>query len=576
MRPRADLSLCWTLISILLAGGAPAAEASASSRSGQPLLLTVGTDGACSHATLQSALAATAANGPGNDVIHLSVDQTAVSADVFAQSVVIAGGFASCSAFSPTGRTTLDGSGAGSVLTIHGGSASDQHVVLLRDLTITGGDAGFGGGIDVSGGMNVRLEGTDVEDNTASFGGGISVRGASGASVVIAESSQILSNEADQRGGGVYCEDGFVGVFDSAIAFNHADNGGGVAVDGCLLRDEAGGPLRGIFLNDADSFGGGIHASGGSTVEITGSSEAPASVVSNDALSVGGGIWATSSEVQAKHAAIGSNTAGFGGGVGVGIGGSFRMERLAGEGCAAGDRCSTLSGNVADRGGAVYVNSGSGLADIRQTFVEGNFASIEGSAAYVTVFGRLVLEGVVLSDNQGGESVIKLRGDTTGTFAFITMTDNQATDAYIVTKDPTFGNADELEIFSSILWQPGATPLLSFDGATPVTVDCLIVNENLSLPAGDFITVQPPQFVDAAAGDYHLLESSPAVDYCDDAAYEPTHGDIDDQPRGVDDPAVPDNFLLSWYDVGADELSDLIFRDGFESGDTQAWSAAAE
>ena len=573
------LSLTWALLPVAVY----AETVAESTAKGLPFLFTVGSDGACSHSNLQAALNAAQAAGPENDVIRIATNHTdtSVSAEIFAHSVTLEGGYTSCSASTSSGLSTLDGSGgsAASVLFIYGGSDLDQHVVILRDLTIRGGeDDGFGGGLDISGGMNVRLEGTIVEDNVSDFGGGISIRGSS-ASLVVAESSQILNNTASQRGGGVYCEGGFAGLFDSAIAFNEADTGGGVAaVQGCLFRHQAGGPLLGIYLNSAQSQGGGIYTRDGANVELTGTSAAPAAVVSNSASSSGGGLWVAGSEVRARSARIDSNSAGFGGGVGVGIGGRFFME-LSGGSCDTSDRCSTLSGNTADRGGALSVNSSTGLADIRQTYVEGNSATVEGSAAYVTVGARLVMEGVVLAGNQGGESVIKLRGDTTsGLLAFVTMTDNDASDAVIVARDSTFGHAERLEIYSSILWEPAAAGiLLSFDASTQTEVDCLLVNSNIGLPAGDFITVLPPVFADAGAGDYHLTESSPAVDYCDAAAYLPTHRDIDGSQRGVDNPQVPDNFLISWYDIGADELTspDLIFSDGFESGNTSAWSSTS-
>lgn len=547
-----------------------------------PVLFTVGGDGSCSHTTLQSALDAAAANGSDNDVIRIATNHadTAISAKIIAQSVTLEGGYSTCAASSPSGRTTLDGSGGSvdSVIDVSGGSLASQHVVLLRDLVVRGGENdGNGGGIEISGGMNVRLESTVVENNLSTFGGGISIQGSAGASLVIAEFSQILSNEAIQKGGGVYCESGFVGLFDSAIAVNQSDRGGGIALDGCLFRDQAGGVLLGIYLNSATSQGGGIYGRGNSTIELTGSATAPAAVTSNSTEGTGGGIWAGESVVRAKNATIDNNTAHTGGGIGLGINGHLFMERLPGQACHTTDRCSTLSNNFATtRGGALYVNSASGVAEVRQTFIEDNSATLEGSVAYVTVFGRLVMESVVIAGNQGGESVIKLRGDTSGLLAFISMTDNSASDALIVGRDSTFGPAAGLELYSSVIWETSGTDILSFDAGTPVEVDCLLVHETATLPAGAYITISNPQFVDAPAGDYHLTLASPAVDYCDAAAYQPTHRDIDQQERGQDHPLVPDNFLISWYDIGADAhpLSGLIFSDGFESGDVSAWSAS--
>ncbi|MDA8016137.1 MAG: hypothetical protein MPN21_01715 [Thermoanaerobaculia bacterium] len=543
-----------------------------------PLLLTVGTDAACSHSTLQAALNTASSAGPENDIVRIATHHAdaSISAEIFAHSVTIEGGYASCSSFVPAGRTVLDGTGgtAGSVLTIWGGNAEDRHIVILRNLVISGGeDDGFGGGIDISGGMGVRLENSIVEDNESTRGGGISTRGGS-AAVTLEDFSQVLNNRAHDVGGGVFCADGYASAFDSAIAFNEAARGGGVAVDqGCSFRLDSGGPLRGVFLNTASIQGGGIYVRGGGELELNGTSAAPASVVSNTAASTGGGIWLTDGTARTRNARIDSNIAGLGGGVGVGVGGSFRMERRPDGICHAADRCSTLSGNVADRGGALYVNSSTGSAEVYQTYVEGNMANLEGSAAYLTVSADLSMEGVVLAENQGGESVIKLRGGTEGRLAFVTMTRNQASEAVIVTRDDTFGDADGLEIYSSILWETSTGPLLE-PGGTPLSLDCLIVDDSSGLP-GDYISVVPPVFLDALAGDYHLHPSSPAVDYCDTAAYSPKSTDLDLQERGWDHPEIPDQFLISWYDIGADELNLAapIFVDGFETGNTSMWSA---
>ncbi len=75
-----------------------------------------------------------------------------------------------------------------------------------------------------------------------------------------------------------------------------------------------------------------------------------------------------------------------------------------------------------------------------------------------------------------------------------------------------------------------------------------------------------PLLADPEAADFHLDPASPAVD-AGNPAYVPAVGetDLDGEPR----------LLGSAVDVGADELSaGLIFRDGFESGDTSAWTAS--
>ena len=77
-----------------------------------------------------------------------------------------------------------------------------------------------------------------------------------------------------------------------------------------------------------------------------------------------------------------------------------------------------------------------------------------------------------------------------------------------------------------------------------------------------------PQLVNPAAGDFHLAAASPAVD-AGNPLYVPAEeeADLDGEARLVG----------AAVDIGADELGPaLIFADGFESGDTSAWSSAVD
>jgi len=53
----------------------------------------------------------------------------------------------------------------------------------------------------------------------------------------------------------------------------------------------------------------------------------------------------------------------------------------------------------------------------------------------------------------------------------------------------------------------------------------------------------------------------------------PNDLDIDHHAYAIDVPGVDHGTTGGTYDVGADEL-EFIFADGFESGNTSAWSAA--
>jgi hypothetical protein len=88
------------------------------------------------------------------------------------------------------------------------------------------------------------------------------------------------------------------------------------------------------------------------------------------------------------------------------------------------------------------------------------------------------------------------------------------------------------------------------DGAAPLVAD-------------NITDADPAWFADEAAGDLHLLPTAAAaIDQLD-----PLSGCSDDFD-GDARPVAPGTI-----DVGADELEGPLFADGFESGDTTAWSA---
>jgi hypothetical protein len=74
----------------------------------------------------------------------------------------------------------------------------------------------------------------------------------------------------------------------------------------------------------------------------------------------------------------------------------------------------------------------------------------------------------------------------------------------------------------------------------------------VSFPAGvGFVSAGAPDF------NYHILESSPLIDLATSSA---ENMDVDNESRS------------GLRDVGADEFAQTIFSDGFEGGNTVAWS----
>jgi hypothetical protein len=91
-----------------------------------------------------------------------------------------------------------------------------------------------------------------------------------------------------------------------------------------------------------------------------------------------------------------------------------------------------------------------------------------------------------------------------------------------------------LTVRSSIVWAPGATARVPIDGCNLIST----IAGPTSTPGATNVN---PQFVDAAAHDYHLDPNSPARDAVDSGPAEDFEGDA--RPLGVR------------FDIGADEAS---------------------
>ncbi len=170
----------------------------------------------------------------GNCINPLDADGNGRSIDI-AQNITLQGGYTNTNwlaASNPTlYPTTLDGNNESRVLSII------DSTVTLDGLIVTGG----------------------YITNTATIndGGGIYV---GGASVVSIENSQIISNTAEDEGGGIHIFSGIVSVTDSVINENYAGD------DGSGLDIESGGVVTvtrtTIDNNIANDDGGGIESAG--------------------------------------------------------------------------------------------------------------------------------------------------------------------------------------------------------------------------------------------------------------------------------------------------------------------------
>lgn len=183
---------------ILAAGSAVAGTAGGS-------VITVGEAlASCDHNDLQSAIDA-AADG---DVIQVSGPADLHRGNTYAiynQSLIIRGGYDSCTANEPTGRTTLDADGQGRVFDIWLPATLAEQDVHLENLVVTNGQtSGVGGGILIEGRQNalfVRLDNVEVSSNTTTNSGGgigllINDSGGTGPMLYIDDESSMIENEA--------------------------------------------------------------------------------------------------------------------------------------------------------------------------------------------------------------------------------------------------------------------------------------------------------------------------------------------------------------------------------------------
>ena len=178
------------------------------------------------------------------------------------------------------------GAPAFGIFTILGGGAV---VVTLTGVTLTGGSAGTGGGVDAFGVPTVTVADAVITGNAASDGGGIAVDGLGAGPSLIVQRSLITGNTAASGGGGIHVNQGNAVILeDSTISGNTAPAGGGV-----YGRDDGGGPpgtfaIRGTTISaNMAAGGGGLYLDDlfGITVTIENST-----ISGNTASSEGGGI----------------------------------------------------------------------------------------------------------------------------------------------------------------------------------------------------------------------------------------------------------------------------------------------
>ncbi len=294
-----------------------------------------------------------------------------------------------------------------------GGGLALAGEVVLRRVEVSSNTAIAGGGIVAEDGATLTLEDTVVQGNTASdSGGGLFVVG----SLTLSGTGTIETNHADFNGGGLYAEGDGASLALTGVMFsgNEAELAGGggifaqstgaapiaITLDDVLLTANdafTGGAIAVAFatLETGDveldgntaAIGGAIHAGGSSVVQL-GALGGAAALSANDAGSWGGGAYVEddASSLFAVDAVFDGNTAGDGAAIDT-AGGAVDLTG------------GTLTANVADdEGGAIRVGGGATVFLRGAIVVDGNVASGQDQAAYLTEGLLVGCDGVEVSD----------------------------------------------------------------------------------------------------------------------------------------------------------------------------------
>ncbi|WP_022931722.1 beta strand repeat-containing protein [Treponema bryantii] len=323
-------------------------------------------------------------------------------------SAVAIKGYKAAGATSSSAKIDAGGtSGAGSALTVN----ADGKTVTIQDLTITGGRATNGGGINITKGSVALGTGAKVTGNIASeFGGGVYLSGGD-AKLFMYDSSLIgddatsttiatdgtsagpatFANKAVKHGGGIYNNGG-------AVYIGYSGFSGGNPVKSDMTN---GGGVRRNISTTREYHAGGILNRNGGTVRI-----ASGSISYNFSTTHGGGLYNNNDagEVLIEEPQNAANKVVFEGNHAKGNGGAiFNKSNLSMSAGQIGGSTSGLQNTVDSgaKGGAI--------------FQDGSF-SISGSA--VVYAGSETVNDVCLGTAERTIAVGSLSGS--GTVASIT------------------------------------------------------------------------------------------------------------------------------------------------------------
>lgn len=516
---------------------------------------------ACTHATLQAAVNAAAANGPGYDTIAVTNQATMSPVTVANQSVWIVGGYNDCSRQTSGAKTRVEGNGARPFHISAFDGALQRHQVILQNLILSGADSrpANGGGVSLAGpDIDLFMVGVTITENVAQSGGGIHVAG--GLQTKLTLSDTIIRDNAADYGGGISMEGGgtlrLVGS--NEVSYNAAVNaGGGLAVDGGsrVVRE---GPFN-LSHNQSGYLGGGAYIAGYSHLDYSQFMDQPLETIPDNVLRLehnvaaftGGGMWVGNrGSAMLKSPQMVSNEALDGGAIAAASGGGVSISGI-------GPPAVCRSNHARGRGSCVWAAYG-GEVSMERAIISLNTSDSSGATIEVINEGRFWGGSLLLEHNDHPFRVGNTEPGWGGTYAYIrnaTVADNSGTTFEILDKGTVV-------LVSSVVDNPGQS--LSTRAADAVfDTECVVSANGAGLASIPSNVVASTQFVNRQQKNYRLrmVPENAAVDRCD-WPHWPIR-DLDGELFGHDLPDI-DN-LDGPFDAGAYEAYDKsLFEDGFE------------
>jgi|GEM_PF-6532358 len=433
----------------------------------------------------------------------------------------------------------------------------DAHVTVIDGSTSRGGEPAYH---VVVGSENAILDGFtitggaaqgDVDSDDPRFrGGGIYNYNTHPAYPPSVNNCWFERNSASY-GGGMYNESSAVIVTNCTFSGNTASLAGGAIYGGHNVFSPTPTVVGCAFVgNSTDGEGGAIYSGMSDRAEISDST-----FVGNTATN-GGGVYAFTLRPMSRLYDFVTDCT-FSGNTAIGDGGGMYLNNTFSaipENMNAAPADCTFSENHADRGGGIYMGIEFGCGPhVATCDFYGNSARVGGglfNEGYELYEGEawdwLMLTNCVLAGNtaqDAGAGMYNLW--ISPRLLHCTLWGNTASNS----GGAIFNDqAASPILLNCILWNDLPDEIANLDGTSDPDVTFSDIQGGY--PGEGNITIDP-LFVDAANGDFHLLQVSPCVDAGRYIEYYFT-SDFEGDPRGYDGTAEPRGDG-SDYDIGADE-----------------------